>query len=275
MKKLVLLLLLFSWFISPAPNLKSRRTTLSSTQYTLKARTLFKAMVVQPTKSKKKKINKFFKSTSSLPLLFLQVYNSQTEQQATLNWITPTSYVATFGGSYTYVPNQGITGNASNAYINTGFSPNSNGAGVFTQNSGSHGVWVNTELVEVNIVAGLTGATTSTDIFPRYTGNICYMYANSASGSGIANTSSIGYFDVDRNNSANEQYYVRGALLGTQTAASSTIPTGNDHVLCRWNAVAGSRSLYSAHQVGARWYTGTMTAAQHAQLNNAFIALFQ
>lgn len=275
MKKLVLILLLFSWFISPAPNLKSRKTTLSSVQYTLKARTLFKSMTVKPTKSKKKKINKFFKSTSSLPLLTLWVFNSQTEQQATLNWITPTSYVATFGGSYTYIANQGITGNASNAYINTGFSPNSNGAGIFTQNSGSHGVWVNTELTENNIVAGLTSAAASTDIFPRYTGNICYMYANSASGAGISNSSSIGYFAVDRNNSANEQYYVRGASLGTQTAASATIPTGNDHVLCRWNAAAGSRSLYSAHQVSARWYAGTMTAAQHAQLNNALTALFQ
>jgi hypothetical protein len=83
-------------------------------------------------------------SLSDLDLLYIMATDG-TGTFAKINWVSPGDFQAVEHGTVTFTENEGITGDGSTGYWDTGWNPDADGVN-FTLDEGGAFVWVNNEI---------------------------------------------------------------------------------------------------------------------------------
>jgi len=171
-----------------------------------------------------------------------------------------TQFQITWNGGVTHDSN-GITGNGTNGYGNTGLIPNS----VLT-NFVSMGVYIGNNVLELKADIGSYG-TSGCRIISRYSSNIfgsLVMDGTNKTVSGV--TDSRGLKCINRTTTSNRQAYLDGVeYLDTNTSSGySTFPVS---VLAINNN--GTNSLFSTRQQRFAFIGNSLTTTEHANLYTA------
>lgn len=161
---------------------------------------------------------------SKLDLLY--VFAGPDAQAARVNLISPKKYRATRIGSVTFGASDGFTGDASSAEVTTNWIPSRDGVN-YTQNSASLFVYCNDDVRANTVLCGYAGSGNKAYLNPHNSSSDTMGLAlnSSALANGIAPGGNNGLFVLSRTVSTGFDAYRNGALRGTQTSASTTVPT--------------------------------------------------
>ena len=148
-------------------------------------------------------------------------------------------------GAYTFTPYQGLAGNGSTGYINTGFNPST--ATNFKQNTSTFGVYSRTNSEAAVTDMGVSDGTNYTALQIRKATNIIRGWCNQGvATTSPANTTSLGFFTVTRIG-ANAWFNAKnGSNLTGGTQASTAIPNFNLYI-CAQNA-SNTASAFSTRE---------------------------
>lgn len=138
------------------------------------------------------------------------------------------SFTGTFSGGWTYA-STGVTPNGTNAFMNTGLASLS----ALSQNS-NHMSFYSRSNIAASAAGEMGGYSISgpkyfhMQIF--YPGNIAYILLATATNPSINNTSSLGFFNGNRNSSTNISLIKNGTNIGSTTIASTLLNTYNIYI---------------------------------------------
>lgn len=169
----------------------------------------------------------------------LWVFATDTESNAQLNLIS-SSFNLTKTGSPTFTANTGYTGDASAAFLDTGLNPsvvqasqNSSSVGAYVLNSRATGqAWTDVGVIDL-------GASSATEVFLNFTGNLLFAVVNDGMYNSISNSQAQGSWILTRTTSTLVTVYRNGSSFGTSTATSVSRPNGTVYVLGRHNTSVG------------------------------------
>ncbi len=179
----------------------------------------------------------------------LHIYATQDSTTAKLNLVS-TSYPGSQVGSPSFTVDGGYTGVLDNSghYLDTGFNPASASSPKFIQNSAHISLWSVTNVGTVDTSAmGLTISGVEIGIYPKFTDNNAYFRVNGG-GSGVANSSPVGFFVANRTNSTNIQGYLNTTAIFTDTSNNSSAPP-NQNIITLARGQSGGGSYGSSHQL--------------------------
>jgi hypothetical protein len=189
----------------------------------------------------------------------LQVYASQAHADALINWKAPGTFSATLAGTNVFTAYQGIAGNGTTGYINTGFNPTS-AAGKYALNDAHFGLYSRSAGQGATYEAGSVSGATTTFLQTRDGSNQARSRINDgATLTQTGVTDGSGHHGVNRSGASARQYYLRGALAASDTQASVSIPN-SAFAVGLWNGT------YSAKQISAFHCGRSMTAAKWADM---------
>jgi hypothetical protein len=188
--------------------------------------------------------------------------NDGSKEFATLNWIDPLVKQNTLVNSPTWISNVGFEGNGTNAYINSGFAPATQGVS-YTLNSASTGVYVkNTTTLGAGITNVLTGSTQG--------GNHIFLGRNGNNNSRLSIRLNDDLTDIlfavqsqyladtlysgNRNSSTNLANYMNGVLVDSGLKTTTAIPTGNVYILARNSSGSPAFFVQSGIQISMVFY---------------------
>lgn len=204
---------------------------------------------------------------------------TQDATTAGLNIIS-TNYTLTPHGSPNFSADNGYIGvdGSTTVYLDTGLNTSSAG-GHYSTNTASYGVWSFTSSAAMaNTPMGwYDGASSASQVFIRYTGDIYYGYVNNVLGTAQNSwTDTTGLFVVNRPNSATIDIYHNSSLVASQTNATNTNVNANVYLLARNNN--GSPDIGGAWRIGMAFVAGALTSTDISDLytsvcTNFFITL--
>jgi hypothetical protein len=159
----------------------------------------------------------------------LPLMNMPNEQNAMVNLKSPSDPLMVNYNSCVHTPYIGIAGNGTNAYIDTNYNPSTYG-GNYTLNSASISVFSKTEYTGFVSPVGFDSATgTAVLVLKTGTSFLGVLNAN-FSGLGNTNSSSIGFFHLNRSSATNSDAYLNGVFLGTELNNSTGISNLNNYL---------------------------------------------
>lgn len=133
---------------------------------------------------------------------------------------TDAAFRLTMYGGLTHNSN-GITGNGTDAYIDTHFAASDFGG----QNDGHAGIYIRNDLNPGAVLKGAYGARHSsfngTVFFPRYNSTL-YSAINSSTGSGTSNTNTTGHWVTTRGSSTKADLFRNGSLFAGSISGTSS-----------------------------------------------------
>jgi len=195
----------------------------------------------------------------------LYVLAAHDAQAGRLNWKVPASFALVEVNSPTFTTDQGYAGNGTTSYLNTQFTPSTNGVNL-TQNSATIGVWSRTAAAQGASTFGNATGTGSLLVAPRITGDNFNYRVNQTTTAATANTDGSGHYAASRSASNATQGYKNGATAGSAgSVASAALPS----VALNIGRVA---SGFSDAQVAAAYAGGNLTSTEHANLHSALNA---
>jgi hypothetical protein len=189
---------------------------------------------------------------------------------ALLNW-KQNAFNLTATNSPTFTADQGYTGNGSNAYLESGFTPSTAG-GNFALNNAHLGVYIRSPNAQGAAVIGsrTTSGTNQTFITPRSATDVAgFRFNQDVNGDSPASTDSTGHF-VSRRTAAsgvNATFMWRGETnIGGSTSASTALPTASFIILGQ--NTGGTPAATGVYQVScAHWGSHYLYEAQTAFTN--------
>lgn len=190
----------------------------------------------------------------------LQIYATQAQADALLNWKAPGTFNASLSGTNTFTAYQGIAGDGTTGYINTGFNPTV-AAGKYALNDAHVGAWLKSSGAANSYeIGGAVGFGGNVYVQSRTTGDRAAGRINDASPLNVTGViDGSGHIGMNRSSSSARQMFRNGALAGSDTQASTSIPFGNLASLFYNN-------IYSAKQVAAFHCGRSMSATKWAAL---------
>ena len=162
---------------------------------------------------------------SKMKAIYPMVGQAGVSSSFSYNLKDPSTFRGVFSGSWTFA-STGVTGDGTNAYMDTNYNPNSDSD--TTINDFHHSVYINNGVVG-NAIQGVFTQTPNieTDILPSYTGKF-YAMINQASGElGVANTTRVGHFIGSRYQTNSIQYYISS----TQVLSTASTPAASKNNL--------------------------------------------
>jgi len=181
---------------------------------------------------------------------------------ARLNWKS-SSYTASNVNSVSWVAYRGFTGNGSTSYLNTTYTPSTNGVN-YTLNSASGGVYsrTNSNLSVVDMGSSLTIGNDRLELAIRY-GNVFYGFVNSGQGT-VASSDSSGLFVASR--TASNVFFLsrNGSVIANPNTASSSLASLPVYI-CGGNL--GGLTAPSTRQYAAAFMGGGLTPTESADLS--------
>lgn len=180
--------------------------------------------------------------------------------EALLNWREPAGDDnATNSSGTTFTSLEGFTGNGSSYYLNTNFTPSSEGANI-TLNSASIGAYVRTNVDEAKYIVG---SSTNILMMPK-NGGAFYGRISGSSNVYFAQTTSAGFHVLTRPSSTTLSYFNNGTDKGDNTVNSTTLSTSIVYLI-------GSSSLssFSSQQLSIFFIGANMTNTQITNMNTA------
>lgn len=157
----------------------------------------------------------------------------------------------------------GITGNGSNGYSNTIFTPSLN---YDSLQAGSYGVYLSKNVDEPRVAIGMrvTAGTSAVALSPRVS-NIAYC-SFTATQTAVANTDSRGIYITTRLNRASSKTFKNGSLLVTHNTYVAATYNKPMFLLAR-NDDAGA-AFFSTNTIGFAFIGTPLTDAQSSTLYN-------
>lgn len=254
----------------------------SSTQsFAVAADTLFAAMTTPPTQQRKVLINNLITALQIsgvwAKLDAFYVLAAQDAQAASLNWKNPATFTLTENGLVTFTANQGYAGDGSTGFLDSGFNPSTAG-GNYAQDSAHLSVRNRTSrAADATSQIGLRNNAQNSfaDLACRFSGDLMVARPNSgAAGGTFAVTDSVGHFLANRSASNAVQPYRNASSLGSGTAASAALISGNIYILAE-NRVGVGVTVPSTDQIASVSIGGSLSAVEVTAFYNAELAYMQ
>jgi hypothetical protein len=173
------------------------------------------------------------------------------QQHARVSIVNPTSTQITEVNSPNWTQGQGYTGNSSNMYLNTNYTPSTNGV-KYTVNDACMGVYVRTNMMENSVAMGVQD-TLSGDkasyVIPRFTDDKAYFKMNNTfvTFTSVSNTDSRGFVQSMRDGANSLKGSRNGAQIATGAVASTGLPTIPIYIL--GNNSNNTLQFPSGHQI--------------------------
>jgi len=150
------------------------------------------------------------------------------DSEALKNWKTPGTFDPTLVNNPAFAINEGFTGNGSNAYIDTNWTPSTDGVN-YVRDSASQIIYIRTD---VNTSRG-HGTFNNADgkdcvLYPR-TANVVYVRINNGLSDSGANTDGSGMYINTRTAAAVNKLYRNKSAIINGTTISAGIPTHNPY----------------------------------------------
>lgn len=193
----------------------------------------------------------------------LYVFAAADSQAALLNWKSA-SYTATNNGA-SFTADEGYTGNASSAYLDTGYGP---GDDQFAQDDHSFGRFVRT--------AGTTGV--EVGVSNVGAGNAAFQIAGAITKDGLFSASKSwgggrsGSFLVSRSSGTAYDAYRSSVSLGSNAEASLAVTSFGPFFILAERDNAGSAGSFTDAQVSAAHFGKSLTSGQAIILQDALQA---
>jgi hypothetical protein len=182
------------------------------------------------------------------------------------NFFNPSLNVLTLSSGWTY-DSQGMQGNGTSAYAQTGFIPNTSA----TQNSKSLFVYSQTDSDQLGADLGSDGGAYQDSFLPKYSGNM-YARLSANSWQAFANSGTTkGLQLASRTTSNVTKLYNKTTLLGTNTDASVGQTNVQDFLGC-YNG-NGTPTWYSSRKISIYGRMDGLDATQEANLNTCINTL--
>jgi hypothetical protein len=169
---------------------------------------------------------------------------------ATLNWKNPTEYQLVLVNSPTYDSN-GFTGDGT-SYLSTDWAPNDGVS--FTLNEAGIGGYETFNLSEIGFLFGSKGVSAGQDgcqLRTRFS-DTALGRLNSTTALSIANTSSLGTWQVNRISSTTINLFKNGSSIGSSSANTTTVRNSYPIYLLGQNN-AGTPASLSSRSIKAFW----------------------
>jgi hypothetical protein len=174
------------------------------------------------------------------------------------NLFTPSSNVLTLSSGWTY-DSQGMKGNGTSAYAQTGFNPFVSSL----KDSKSLFVYSQTNSDQLGTEIGCFDNTSGDIYIPKYSGTNYFALSHGQWQAITAPTTTRGLQLITRTASNVSKLYDKGNLIGTNTNASNTNPNGLDLLGCFANI--GTPQWYSSRKISIY---GRMDGLDATQVNN-------
>lgn len=234
---------------------------------------IFDAMDVEPNAARKARIDAAVVALKDdgiwSKLDRLWVMAGHDSQAARLDWKAPATSgrMLTPVNSPTFTADQGYTGNGSNMYLNSNYTPSTDGSSM-VQNSAAFGVWVrDVGTAGTKSFMGVLGGSGSI-IRRRGDSNTWQTIGPNGPSTpvdGAVNSSSAtGLLSANRSGSSAQQAYRNGASEGTSTGTSES-PPNRPFYLLAFNQ-NGSAAQFSEGQISIAFCGGSLTATEHDDL---------
>ena len=199
----------------------------------------------------------------------LKIYAGSNSDFSLINWITPANFLSTKVNSPTYGYAYGFKGNATNAHLQTGFTPS--GSLNYKQDDACYFNYRKTESTVGQLQNYMGSFDFARNVILGSYGSNNFETAINA-GAGVAGNysaggSTIGLTLLNRENSTQHKVWLNNNLLATATSASTGIPTA-EFLTCILNTVIGvtsSDAERSMEGAGA-----ALSSGQIATLTNSF-----
>lgn len=199
---------------------------------------------------------------------------------ATLNWKSPTTFQLTKVNSPTFTTNQGFAGNGTTSYLNTNWTPSTNGVNV-TLNNASYSEGVTTDVANLNQEDfGGIGASSANSLRfnPRTGANQTAGRLHTTGGGPVAgpgNTNSVGFYQFRRVGAGAFEVFKNGANLGSTTSSSNGLTTVPIFI-CALNNNNGGPFQFSTRRISV-WIAAaslnTLESSLYTAWNNYFTSL--
>lgn len=258
-------------FNTPQLLVPRRNSAAASYSFTnSEASTLVAAMSVQPDVTRKGVIDTLVGALKTAgvwsKLDVLYVLAAHDAQAARLNWKAPASFALSEVSSPTFTTDRGYAGNGSSSYLSTGWVPSTD-AVQYTQLAGHVAIWDRTSRAAGGTVEiGSTDGASSIYVLPRFTGNL-YFGAVNQGGESVANSTSSGFFHVNRSNSNAVQFYRNGSSLGTGNQATGA--RNNKAVYIGAYNNNGTPGSFSTDQIAEASLGASLNSTEAADYYNA------
>ena len=249
-----------------------RQVVLMRRGYSAEASALFARMTTQPDVTRKGAINTLIGALKTAgvwtKLDALYLLAAADAQSARLNWVQ-NAYNLSAVSSPTFLADRGYTGDGASSYLDSGFDPTTAPGAKFTQNSGSIGLWIGTDVSS----SGQSDIGNSRSSINSRNTTTAVMTMNRSAGPSftISPVTSVGLSSWSRRASTDAEGYKNGVSIGTEATASSTLSVLYFFLLGRATTgnVLGSPSTRRSQ--AAFWGSG-LTTAEHLALYNALAA---
>jgi hypothetical protein len=195
----------------------------------------------------------------------LKIYAGSNADFSLINWITPANFLSTKVNSPTYGYAYGFKGNATNAHLQTGFTPS--GSLNYKQDDASYFNYRKTEntVGQAQNYMGAFDGSNSALIGSFGINNFeTFMNAGSENANYSSGGATLGLTLINRNNSSNYDVWLNGSNLATVSKTSVGIPTV-EFLTCKLNITDSSDAERSMEGAGA-----ALTSGQIATLTNSF-----
>lgn len=225
-----------------------------------------------PTNERKILINTLIKSLKDGgvwdKLDTLYVMAAADAQAAQRNWIAD-QYNLTPVSSPVFTADRGYQGDGVSSHITTNFNASTALSPKYVQNSASFGFWVRNEVAN-NSMFDMGGGAMSLNARNAGAGAPRGLINDASTATWGAQPTSIGLHAMNRSGANARQNYYNGALNGSDTAASTGVPTGASALL----TLAGPVNP-STRQQAAAFIGGSLTASEHNTLYQALKAYLE
>lgn len=263
------------------PILFGKRRAAAGYSYTnAEAATLVAAMSSAPDDTRKGQIDtcigaiKTAGAWTKLDCLWL--WAGHDSQAGLLDWKRLSD--ATAVNSPTFTTDRGFTGDGSTSYINTNFTPSTDGVN-YTLNSACMGAYLNagtdTAVSGPNSIGAASGGGTINARVEPWRSSTPGSTVRARVNDGTATTvgtvaTRFGLTAVNRSGASAVQIYRNGASIGTSTAASSNVPSIDVYALGFNNG--GALGGANDNRIAAAFVGGSLTSTEHADLFTAIEA---
>lgn len=251
----------------------------ASRTYSAQATTLFSAMSVAPTPTRKAAIDTLIGALKSAgvwaELDAFYLHAAHDEQAARINWKNPGTFTCVNVNSATFDVDRGFTGNGTTMYLTTGFVPASHAVNML-QNDNHHASYALNDIINTNVVS--FGGPNETICFRSATDTLIVRDAASASNSTTATVATgVGYVLASRSASSGFSIYKNGSLFEAATRTSTGLsPAGSlGYMILARNSGSDVAFGISSYQVACTHFGGGLNGTQVSAAYTAINAYLQ
>ena len=243
-------------------------------RYTSEYQSVYDAFTTKPSAATAKQQNILVKALvdsgvwAKLDIFYMLAGHTNANGESLINWFSPGTFDAAAVNSPSFVTFEGFTGDGATSYLNWNWNPAKDGIN-YTQNGGSMGCYIRSNIAENNSDLGAETPTTSwIMIQTRQSLNQTNIRINDAGSLNIPVTDSRGMIIITRPSSNSRILYKNKSNIGSDSQISASLVNTDIYGLAlNINESPGS---YSIKQQSLEFAGASLTQVDVTNLTNAF-----